>query len=184
MEVYRARVPEEWLRRDPSEYRSIEDTKLPLVEYFIRDSGEDKEKKPEEIRITVHNFPVDHIQNRIPPAAQVERWERQLQGAEPAKMEKKEKMQGGFAGLFFKGVGKFEGKETAVLGWAMQLDIDHFRSLTYIEASPVEQRYYKQMRADYTIKATGPEEMIEKHRDQIETFASTFELIQPIPAAR
>jgi len=202
MDVYRVRVPEGWMRRDPSEYRSIEDSKLPLVEYFIRESADPNNEEEEtaqisekrtnsakarkvtedEIRITIHNFPVDHIQNRIPPAAQVQRWQRQLQGIDPAHIEQREITQGGFSGLFFKGQGNFEGKKAAILGWAMQIDVDHFRTLTYIEATPVEQRYYKQMRADYTIKATGPIEIIDKHQEEIEQFAQSFELIQSIPS--
>lgn len=57
--VYRVRIPEEWLRRDPLPDESIIDSTKALCEFLIRDEGKT-------IRIAIHNFPTADIEERIP----------------------------------------------------------------------------------------------------------------------
>ncbi len=152
--IYRAEVPHHWHRQDPSAETPLDDTTQPICEFSI----------DEQIRITIHNFP----DQKIPPTAQVTRWKRQLNfittDTTPVAW-------GGFAGLQFYG----EDKNSAVLAWAMQIAPEHYRTLS----KPSEK--YRQMRADYTIKVTGPTDLIESHRNEIISFANSFELIEAIP---
>jgi len=156
--VYRAKVPTGWTRLDPE--GSIRDTREPNVSFLIEDS----------LKVTVHSFPTEKLEERIPPFAQVERWKRQL-GDVDALVESAG--HGGFVGLFFEG--------PTVLAWSMQLDLEHYQTLSFLANSPSEDEHFKQMRADYTIKVSGPQVLIDKHRDELFLFANSFELIQEIP---
>ena len=150
--VYRAKVPHSWVRLDPS--GSIEDTTKPNISFQI----------DEKVQLTVHSFP----SMRIPPRAQVERWLGQAHG------DVHEVSHGGFVGLCL--------RAPTLLAWSLQLDFEHDQILRLLASSKAEEAHFEQMRADYTIKAVGPEALIEKHREEIELFAHSFELIQEIPA--
>ncbi len=114
----------------------------------------------DEIRLVVHNFPSDSLTQRIPVQAQVARWQRQ---AGPGILS--QECQNGFVGL------RLEADN--LIAWAMQLDPELYLALNEKE---------RERRADYTIKATGPQNLLEAHRCQLEAFAKWFELIEPIPA--
>lgn len=159
--VYRARVPGSWKRIDPGATDSIADTTLALITYEV-----------DGITVVVHNFPYDDFEQRIPPQSQVFRWQRQT----PKMVQIAPYAHGGFSGLSFDA--QSDGKR--VLGWAMQLAPQHYRNLS-IEGTAEELSYFRQMRADYTIKAWGPPNAIMRHQDSIEQFARSFELIQEIP---
>ena len=58
---------------------------------------------------------------------------------------------GGFSGLYFEASGTQDHSETTVLGWCMQIAVEHYRALSYSETD-----LYKQMRSDYTLKAVCP----------------------------
>lgn len=161
--IYHARVADKWLRKDPLPEQSIADTTLALCEFFI--TGLDKEQ----IRITVHNFPVEDAQQRIPPEAQVGRWKRQYSDLTEAIVFPQ--AHGGFTGLYLQAEGVLANRPTTTLGWAMQAGVDQYTALS---SNP-------QMRAEYTIKAVGPPSLMEKHKTAIIAFASSFELIQEIP---
>ncbi len=159
--VYRVSVPTSWKVRLPSPADSIADSTKPNAEFFIDD-----------VIITIHNFPVDRIDQRVPPEAQVARWQRQQ--SEPGIVEPSS--HGGFAGLFFESHG-----QKSVMAWAMQLGMEHYQNLR-LTGSTEQMEYFKQMRADYTIKAVGPKDSLEKLREALFLFASSFELIEEIPA--
>ena len=162
--VYQAKVPLVWQRHDPSEQESLMDTTKPIVTFTIN----------EKLRLTVHNFPTHSLEERIPPGAQLERWGSQLTGG----TFRSEKVgHGGFIGLYFEGV---KGAAT-VCAWSMQLDLQHYQTLHFLAATVEEEEHYRQMTADYTIKVSGPSDLIEKHRDEIQLFADSFELIGEIP---
>jgi len=152
--LYRARVPLDWKRVDPK--GSIVDTTLPIVEYWIEN----------EVHITVHNFPSERLEERIPPMAQVARWRRQIGDLVPEEEMVKPVSHGGFAGYSFEAPG--------VMGWALQLDQEHYRVLSQRNSDP-------QMKADVTIKVVGPPHLCQIHRRDIIDFANSFELIQEIP---
>jgi hypothetical protein len=156
--VYRAKVPAGWVRIDP--VGTIQDTKEPNATFLVE----------EKLKVTIHTFPSNRLEERIPPSAQIARWKRQLgeveTSIEPA-------CHGGFVGLCLEG--------PTMLAWSMQLDLEHYQTLTFLASSHLEEEHFKQMRADYTIKAAGPEELIESHRNELRFFADSFELIQEIP---
>lgn len=163
--LYRLRSPQSWIRSEPE--GSIADTRKPLTEFHI--------EGPEgRIRITLHNFPAETMEARIPPAAQIARWKKQFTQLDAATAYTAPQAFSGYAGLLFEGQGVLEGKEQAVMGWALQLGSDHFRNLSH-------PRHPLQMRADVTIKASGPRTMMETYRAVIYKAARSFELIEEIP---
>jgi hypothetical protein len=173
--VYHVKVPSHWIHVPPASTESLTDTTKHIDEFFIlSDSGHDK------IRITIHNFPSDEIEDRIPPAAQVARWKRQFTHLNPTDEVTTPQARGGFEGLFFYGTGTLHNAPHAVMGWSMQLAAEHYRTLAhYATTSPLG----RQMQSDYTIKVTGAPALIETHRTEIESFAHSFELLHEVPAA-
>lgn len=163
--IYRVKAPKAWERHSPSETESIADTTKALGEFLIKENDQT-------IRITIHNFPTDVFENRIPPASQIARWKRQITSIDPASVNIHPIAHGGFAGLYFEA----EGNGIKVIGWSMQLGVEHYRNLI----SP--QNTYRQLRADYTIKAVGPVELMERHKLAVINFANSFEFIEEIPA--
>ena len=167
--VYRARVPASWEARVTADLKTLADTTKPNAEFFIRD-GE------RQVRLVIHTFPSESLERRIPPQAQVARWERQFSTLNPISIVKEPKARGGFAGLYFEAEGTLTASAAPirVMGWAMQLDQEHYHVLTY--------RGLKNLSADYTLKVTGDPSLMEGHREEIEVFARSFELIQEIPS--
>ncbi len=163
--VYRAQVPLNWQRINPSDLEPISDTTKPIVSFLLEEG----------VLATVHSFPTDTFDERIPVIAQVERWRRQLEGSAILLAEA---VHGGFAGISLEG----KNEKGAVRAWAMQLDMQHYQTLHLLATTVEEEEHYKQMAADYTIKAFGPADRLEKHREEIDLFADSFELIQEIPA--
>lgn len=156
--IYRVRVPEGWEYRLPEGAMYLTDTKLPLGEVFIREGDQ-------EIRITIHNFPSREIEDRVPPMAQISRWRRQIDDLESENVTPQSFS--GYVGFLFEG----RGTEKSVMGWTLRIGNEHYYRLK----TP-------NLRGDVTIKATGPNAMIEKHRKDIIAFARTFELIEEIPS--
>jgi hypothetical protein len=162
--LYQVKVPLEWIRIDPSENDSLLDTKKPLVTFIIHD----------QIRLVVHNFPTQSLEERILPAAQIERWASQLKGGS---WRTERCGHDGFFGFYFEG--DVENKK--VCAWSLQLDAELYQTLHFLAATVEEEEHFRQMAADYTIKLAGPSELIEKQREQIALFVSSFHLIQEIP---
>jgi hypothetical protein len=165
--IYRAKIPKDWIAASKRE-DSLVDTTLPIKEFYIRD-GE------QQIRITIHNFPADALDQRIPPLSQIMRWKRQFDEFDFSSLIISPEAHGGFAGFAFECTGLLKQQPTTILGWSMQLDPEHFQALREGSNS------HRQMRGDYTIKAVGPPALISQHRQDIMTFAHSFELIQEIP---
>jgi len=167
--VYRMRVPDSWIRRDPLPGESLIDTTKSLCDFLIyEDDGI--------IRIFIHNFPTKTIEERIPPSAQVARWQRQFESLVPHESHINPQAFSGYSGLLFTGVGILNNEETMVLAWALQIAPEHCRTL-----SNPDSYLNKQMRSDVTIKAMGPVTLMKKHKQAIETVARSFELIEEIP---
>lgn len=68
-----------------------------------------------------------------------------------------------------------------VLGWAMQLAPQHLQFLQ-TPRNEAEASRYRQMRASITIKAVGPQDLMDYHRKTIVAFAKSFELIDELPS--
>lgn len=155
--IYRVNVPTGWKRKDLSHIKDKSDTKLPICEFDVDD-----------IRITIHSFPSYSQNDRIPPIAQVERWKKQFQSLE--NFTTTPQAYSGYAGLLFEGTGRLTDGAKHVMGWSMQLASEHYRLIQ----DP-------QQKADFTIKAVGSVDAMNKRRKEIITFARSFELVEEIP---
>jgi hypothetical protein len=179
--VYRVRAPAAWIRRDPLPDDPLADTRKALVEFIIQDFKKDSEKDPKDVvRLWIHNFPTDSINQRIPPMAQKERWQRQFETFYPHDTDCYPEAFNGYAGVRFFIKGSANGCEKSVLAWALLIDTQHYQALAFARTAK-EETLYKQMRADVTIKAEGPPEVLEQHKQEIIAFAHSFELIEEIP---
>lgn len=158
--LYRAKVPTYWIRQDPLPTTSIADTTKPLCEFYIEEEGQ-------HIHLTIHNFP----EQRIPPMAQINRWLQQFEERKPTHTSISALSHGGFAGLLLEAEGIFKAKPAKVLGWSMQLASEFYQQLEKT-----------QKKADYTIKAVGPPDLVNQHRESIGVFADSFELIDELPS--
>lgn len=168
--LYRAKVPNSWQRKDPLATESLVDTRLPICEFLIQ-GGE------ETIRITVHSFTYPDQNSRIPPSAQLHRWQRQFDKLDPAEVSISPISQGGFYGLKINAQGFINQKLIALKGWGMQLASDYYRLL-----SGEDSFINRQKKSDYTIKASGPAALMHQHGRDIDAFASSFELIEELPS--
>lgn len=167
--VYQAKVPLHWIRKDPLNADSIQDTTKALCEFII-------EQGTEHIRITVHNFPIVDEKARIPAQAQIQRWKQQLNDLDSTLTVATPISHGGFIGLFLEAEGSIEDKPVRVLGWSMQLASRYVRQFA-LASAPLE----RQKRSDYTIKAVGPPPLMQQHRQDIIQFADSFELKDELP---
>ncbi|MCP5469936.1 MAG: hypothetical protein H7A36_05470 [Chlamydiales bacterium] len=155
--LYQVKVPAGWQRNLIE--TSLSDTTCPNALFEVED-----------VTVTLHTFPTESLTQRIPPSLQVERWRSQ----ESRDGHVEEVRHDGFSGLFF--------ETPTTLAWSYQLDPELYQALAFLGRTEEENAYFHQMRSDFTIKATGPAEQIEKHRDEILFFADNLELFQAIPA--
>lgn len=164
--LYQANVPDHWIRKDPDPKDSLADTMKPLCEYTIHEGNES-------VRITIHNFPVESIHQRVSPNAQINRWCGQFDNWDPTATNIVAYSHDGFIGLFLECQGTMHNQSVKMLGCSMQLAPELFQNLpTKKEA--------KQMGSDYTIKALGPPWLVDKHFDEIYDFANSFRLIEEL----
>lgn len=171
--IYRAKVPTGWTVQAPAATEPLYDSRLPLCTFCISE-------EPLSLRITLHNFPTDSIEERVPCQAQVNRWKQKFASLDPSSILILPQAYGGFAGQLFEGTGILKDKETTVMGWIMQIAPEHYRSLTHYRTIQ-EKREFKQMRADYTLLVTGDPALVKKHKPEILAFARSIELIREIP---
>lgn len=160
--LYRVNTPTDWQCSLPE--AGPKDTTLPLCEFFIADK----------IRISIHNFPNQNLENRIPPQAQVERWKKQFKQLSPLNYHIQEESWGGYLGLYLQATGLLNGEETKMLAWSLQLSEKHFLNC-------MDDPAYQQALADFTIKVVGPKDVVEANQSEIEKFAHSFELIDELP---
>ena len=172
--IYRAKVPHSWVRRDPLATTNLSDTTLSIVDFFIVDDEG-------AVRIAIHNFPTERIDQRIPPAAQVARWQRQLENIDPSSVTVEPLSFSGYKGLYFEGASRNDDSPLMVIGWSLQLADIHYRALTP-SSNETDTLEHREKRGDVTIKATGPRDVVEKHKEAIQAFAQTFEQIEEIPS--
>ncbi len=156
--LYRVKIPAEWQRLKEDE--SLIDTRNALCSFVL-----------DGIKITIHNFPVETLESRIPPKAQAQRWSQQIEHLETESTSPQSFS--GYQGLFFEGIGA----HSAVLGWSLQVGIENYNNLLH-------SHFPQQVRSDITIKASGPREQIKNHRNEISKIARSFELIHEIPKSR
>ncbi|MGZ3633589.1 MAG: hypothetical protein ACXWM7_04760 [Parachlamydiaceae bacterium] len=172
--LYRAKVPSHWTRKNPDLKISILDSTQPNVEFIIA-----APHLNESIYVTVHTFPTDTIEKRIPPQAQINRWKKQFIDLDPTSVKIVPRARGGFSGLSFYGEGIQHEKEHAVLAYSMEIAPTHWAILQPNERASFKQ---KQMAASYTIKAQGQPEALRSNQNEIFMFANSFELIEEIPS--
>lgn len=168
--VWRVRRPVEWrsLKRDGPQ----PDTTLAIQEWIIGE-GEDA------ITVQIHSFPADSPERRIPPMAQITRWQKQFSHAPRPEIELVRQAFSGYAGYLMDGRGVLKGEHVRVLGFAMSLPERSFAALSTLKGKTASEA--AEMRSDITIKVVGREEAVDKREREIRTFARSFELIEPIP---
>lgn len=165
--LYRAQVPHHWICQPLDPLTSLQDTTQPVCVFLIGNA----EKC---IRLSIHPFPYTEKSERISPEAQIFRWKQQFEKIHPQNFVRTPCSFGGFHGLRFEANGYQQNKPLATLAWSMQL------------AQFFDQQLDSQVdmikRADYTIKAVGPPELMQQHRHEIIAFAESFELINELPS--
>lgn len=150
--LYRIKMPLEWEQKEVDSAFTTDTTK-PICECVAFDS----------IRITLHHFP----NLKVPPQAQIARWQKQFtsisqQSVIPQAFS-------GFVGLKFEGIGILGHQEICMLGWSLQLAPEFIPLCDALKG------------ADVTIKIVGPREIVEQHKEELEKFARSFELIEALP---
>lgn len=171
--VYRLKVPKNWIQQHPHPHESIVDTTKAIAEFFITDGNE-------KIRIAIHNFPSNSMDERVAPMAQISRWKKQFQSLQQASVSIIPQAFGGYSGFLLEATGQMHGVTTSILGWALQLAPEHYRALSQLVPPTIAQRH-RQMRGDVTIKTVGPAQLMDKYREEIISFARSFQLIDDIP---
>lgn len=174
--IYRARIPPTWQREDPSATASLVDTTKALCTLRINGGN------GQEIRITLHSFPITSEATRIPPTAQVMRWQRQFSVLDSSTLTTTVQAFNGFSGFLFSATGEMQGHPTTMLAWTLQLAPQHEIVLAQQNGRNEEEvQRGQQRRADLTIKAVGPPDLMAQHRQAILAFARSVELIEGIP---
>ncbi len=168
--LYRALVPSNWIRLDPLRTESIVDTKKAICEFYIRENHQ-------AIHLTFHTFPIKKNHSRIPSQNQVTRWKQQFEELDLLSTVTESQSHGGVSGLFFEGQGKLNGNNMKIMGWSMQL-----ATLYEQQLQQAKQRLDRTKCADYTIKAIGPLDLMNKHRMAIIAFAHSLEYIDELPS--
>lgn len=167
--IYEIDFPDHW-EYAFTDSNLINDTRESLCDLFF-------EEENEKVIFSIHNFPCSSLHERIPPKAQVNRWNNQLKETQEIKKQEILESFGGFCGIKFQGVGNLNHEAKKMIAWAMQLPEEFYHSLNFSNFSEDE---LMQMRADFTIKVTGPESLIDKHQATLEKVAHSFRLIQDI----
>ncbi|CRX39241.1 hypothetical protein [Estrella lausannensis] len=168
--IWRVRRPSNWeeVKRTGPEH----DTTLPVQEWTIGE-GDDL------IRVQIHSFPAETLEARIPPMAQITRWQKQFQSSPPPDLELTRQAFSGYSGYLLDGRGTIKGSSVRVLGFAMSLPERSYAALSALKGKKSSE--IAEMRGDITIKVVGKEEAIDKRENEIRSFARSFELIDPIP---
>ena len=157
--IYTALVPNSW-KLMPLKISS--DTKEPICQFMLPVDG------LEPLIITVHTFPFEDPQMRIPHFMQVQRWQEKFEnGTETLKRAS----HGGFSGL----MQLLKKKDLAQISWTMALDQEH--CYTILSTKNQMNKYYL---ADFTVKAWGSQPVIEQKKNEIEKFVQSFGFIDPI----
>lgn len=164
--IYRAKIPLDWKIVLPEGNEYFYDTKLPICTLEVDD-----------LLITIHNFPSNRLEERIPPFLQTERWQKQFDSIEPHSLIIQPVAYAGFSGLCFEATGVIKGQKKAVIAYVMQIAKEHYGKLSLNLKNELK---HKQMRSDYTIKIVGSPENVQLRKDEIVTFAESFELIEEI----
>lgn len=170
--IYRISTPNGWTKLEPDPKISITNTTFANCEFVL-------EKKEGKIRLTIHTFPFQDRNLRIPPQAQVNRWKQQFDDIDILTVHVSDESRGGFSGLFFEAEGLIKGQPTKVMAWSMQIAQIYDREL---EQGKNFLDSWK--RADYTIKASGPIEMMTTYRKELIQFSNSFELIDELRIAK
>lgn len=160
--VYRIKSPKEWKIVHPEKNEDLSDSKKSLCEFLIQDELGD-------IKITIHNFTSKSLEERIPPLSQIMRWKKQFEDLDKESVTITPQSYSGFIGLLFEATGKLNGQKQTMICWSMQIAKEHYRILQN-----------EQMKADYTIKIVGLQELVKDKTHEIIKFARSFELIDEI----
>lgn len=164
--VYRVKLPYGWKEIPLSPHIDRSDTTQPIATFEIAEENGT-------IHIVIHNFPTE---TQVPVKLQAERWQRQFDLSHSLFISSLPQAFSGYVGLLFEGSGEVKGRPLKVMAWALNLGEEHYQMLSHhLTALNYESR------AQVTIKASGPERLMKKHKKSISAFAKSFELVEPIP---
>lgn len=167
--IYQNSAPANWRLIPPDPLSDWRDTRQPIQEFEI-------EEEAGLIRVTIHTFPFHDPRVRIPPQAQTQRWKDQFENLDLYSVIQSEEHWNGFSGLKIEASGEMKGEKTAMMAWSMQLASLYIQGLL-VGSTPSD--IYKL--ADVTIKVIGAPDALDKQRNQLETFAKSFEFIEELP---
>jgi hypothetical protein len=156
--VYRIKVPSHWIFKEPANDESLIDTTKSIGELLTDD-----------IRITIHNFSSNSIEERIPFRQQILRWKNQFDELQQESIAISPQSFNGFSGAMLEASGTIAGKSKSVIAWSMQIAPEHYRKLECAER-----------KSCYTIKAVGPAREMEEKKAEITKCARSFEMIDEV----
>lgn len=160
VETYRMMVPEGWEIQLPGEEDPLLDTTKPLLTLHSQD-----------VTIVFHNFPAEHLEQRVPPMAQVARWKKQFDSISELSVQIHPFSVAGFTGFQFEAVGVQKNTPVKVIAWSMQLTPELFQRLP---------GHASQQKGDWTLKAVGPPDQVEWIQEDLTRLASSIELVEGI----
>lgn len=155
-EIYRCRPGFHFA--EIKEDKELSNTKVAIKAYQLQD-----------IVITIHTFRVAKDKPKITPLNQVERWLEQISQGKKCTYTTQERSRNGYTGLLLTA----DCQTNSLIAVAMELDSDYRRQL-FEEASDKS----LEKASDFTIKAQGPKDQIEKYKKEILSFMNSFELIE------
>jgi len=147
-------------KHQPPYPNRITDTREPIAQYIF-------ENEDGAITLSIHNFSI-----AIPPAAQVERWKKQIPNLSPYDSITIPQAFSGFSGLGFKG----SNDKVATFAWALTLNPELERQLARMERPEK-----KEASSNVTIKAVGPKSLMYEYEGEIDAMARSFQLSFGIP---
>ncbi len=171
-QLYRFMPPENWKRVDSGEPAAA-DSREPIAHYQLQLDGE-------QVDLTIHNFPIDTLDERIPPEAQIARWKQQIDEMNLSTVQVKPQAFGGFVGLLLQAEGIKQRKPLAMMAWTMQLAPQFYTALELLD-TPEKHSFTRQLHADFTIKIVGSPSLLAREKEKIERSARTFALLDELP---
>jgi hypothetical protein len=155
-EIYRCKPGKNFT--EIKEDKDLSDTKVPIKKYQLED-----------IVITVHTFRVAQDKPKITPQNQVERWLEQISQGRKCTYTTQERSRSGYTGILLTA----NCEKNSLIAVAMELDREFRRQL-------LEESSDKSLEkaSDFTIKAIGAKEQIDKYKKDILAFIDSFELIE------
>lgn len=163
--TYRLQVPMGWVAIHPVPSSDTTHAILHLVD-----------PQHPKIRCDIHSFPIDDINQRIPPEANCKRWNEQFSTTYRGDPIQKRFSAHGFSGLCFECSGQLNDKEQSMLAYSILMSNREAleRQRLWISKKNTQA---KQSMADLTIKVTGPVEELHSLHKTWDNIVASIELM-------